>query len=301
MKIVDQPLVSIITVNYHQDQVTCELLNSIKKLKYKNIEVIVVDNEVATNNSNTFKSVFAEVLYLYSKINLGFAGGNNLGMEHANGNYIFLVNNDTELNENCIQRLVYHHESEQRTAAISPIIRYYEEPSRIQFAGFTAINKLTGRNKMIRQTSLDKLISTPYFHGAAVMIKSEAIEEAGTMAEDYFLYYEELDWSVRFTKHGWCLKVANDAEILHKESISTGQGSPLKLYYQTRNRLLYMHRHANGMQRSIFKFYYFMIGYPWLLIKLLYKRKFMHLSNVIKAVEDYCFGRLSNQNTFIHQ
>jgi GT2 family glycosyltransferase len=100
-------MVSIITINYNQTQVTCELLQSLKALTYPNYEVIVVDNASTENPEQIIKQQFPNVQVIVSTTNLGFSGGNNLGMTHAKGDYFFLVNNDTELSptasNNCWQ------------------------------------------------------------------------------------------------------------------------------------------------------------------------------------------------------
>ncbi|NVJ47692.1 MAG: glycosyltransferase, partial [Cytophagia bacterium] len=122
-----QALVSIITVNYKQQEVTCELLKSISKLQYPNLEVIVVDNCQEGDDSTVYKSILQEVVVMNSKENLGFAGGNNLGIQAASGDYIFLVNNDTELENGLIESLLSRFNSPE-TGAVSPVLKYFSHP-----------------------------------------------------------------------------------------------------------------------------------------------------------------------------
>src|SRR5690606_29489994 len=102
----DLPLVSIITINYNQEIVTCELLQSLRNINYKNIEVIVVDNASKINPSKLISEKFPETKVIVSDVNLGFAGGNNLGIRQAKGKYILLLNNDTEVEPGFLQPLV---------------------------------------------------------------------------------------------------------------------------------------------------------------------------------------------------
>ena len=250
------PLVSIITVNYKEPVVTCELLDSIKKLSYPNLEVIIVDNAQTYDDTPLYKAHYDKVKVINSPENLGFAGGNNLGIQAAKGDFLFFVNNDTELNDSNIQTLVMAH-GDPSIGAISPILRYYENPDLIQFTGFTTISPLTGRNKTIkRKRRTGGVVSTPYMHGAAVMVKREVVEKCGMMPEDYFLYYEEFAWSENIKRKGYKLKVSMDTEVLHKESVTTGKNSPLKVYYQTRNRLVFLSRYNRSIYKLPFKLFF---------------------------------------------
>lgn len=235
------PLVSIITVNYKQPVVTGELLKSLAKISYPNLEVILVDNEQVFSDEGYYQQLFPGIKVINSTENLGFAGANNLGIKAAKGEYLFFLNNDTELENGVIEKLLLAFDC-SKVGAVSPVLRYAENPEKIQFAGYTPIHPLTGRNSPMKDLASPTLAETPYFHGAAVMIPKRVLDQAGDMDEDYFLYYEELDWSQRIREAGFQLKVLKSAHVLHKESISTGKNSPLKVYYQTRNRVHFMRR-----------------------------------------------------------
>ncbi|MDZ7845886.1 MAG: hypothetical protein U5L96_03410 [Owenweeksia sp.] len=103
----------------------------------------------------------------------------------------------------------------------------------------------------------DQIAPTAYIHGAAMMISKKVLEEVGPMYEDYFLYYEELDWSERIRKAGYELLYRGHAKVYHKESVSTGVNSPLKLYYLNRNRLLFARRNFPPLNRLACYSYYF--------------------------------------------
>src|SRR5690606_21432287 len=102
-KLTELPLVSIISVNFNQEKVTKELLFSIQKLSYRNLEVIIVDNGSKNNLISYLENKFPDFIFLRSDKNLGFAGGNNLGIREAKGEYIFFINNDTILTPDCIE------------------------------------------------------------------------------------------------------------------------------------------------------------------------------------------------------
>lgn len=283
------PLVSIITVNYKQPKVTYELLASISKLQYPFLEVIVVDNDQQQDDSDLYKSILPSVKVINVAKNAGFAGGNNIGIEAASGEYIFLANNDTEIANGVIESLISRLD-DHKVAAVSPIIKYFSEPNRIQFAGFTPINSITGRNELLREPLSETPYITPYFHGAAVMIKRSAIEECGLMPEEYFLYYEELEWSRIMTSAGYQLLVDPQVHILHKESVSTGKNSPLKVYYQLRNRIHFM-RNSARQQWTYFLMYFLFIAFPKNLLHHTIRREWKHLKALFQGSKDALISR----------
>lgn len=270
----NSPLVSIITVNYKQPIVTGELLKSLAKIRYPRLEVILVDNEQALSDEDYYKKVLPGVKVINSPENLGFAGANNLGIKAAKGEYLFFLNNDTELENGVIEKLLMAFDS-PKVGAVSPVLRYAEDPEKIQFAGYTPIHPLTGRNVSLKSLAKPTLAETPYFHGAAVMIPKKVLIQAGHMAEDYFLYYEELDWSQRIRNEGYQLKVLKSVHVMHKESISTGKNSPLKVYYQTRNRVHFMRR--NFANSWAFLLFFCLVSLPKNVISFFLKNQKSHL------------------------
>jgi GT2 family glycosyltransferase len=254
--------VSIITVNYNQTGLTLALLQSIVAQDFEDVETIVVDNGSKEDPFPAITTQFPQVICVRSATNLGFAGGNNKGIGLAKGRYLFFVNNDTEIPNGCIAQLVGWATANPRCGAVSPMIYYYPaSEKRIQYAGMTPISRLTARNATIGEGALDhgqfgQPTLTAYAHGAAMLVPSTVLEKVGTMYEQFFLYYEELDWCARMHRAGYETWVQPQATIVHKESASVGTNSPLKTYFMHRNRLLFMQRnHPNGL----LAFYAYMI------------------------------------------
>ena len=188
--------------------------------------------------------------------NLGFAGGNNLGIKASHGRYLFLINNDTIFKQFDIRQLINRLESSDRIGVVCPKILFAWGNHPIQFAGYTPLSPVTVRNRAIGFGEPDcgqyeTARPTPYAHGAAMMIRREVIERAGMMPECFFLYYEEIDWSVRISQAGYEIWYEPASTIYHKESQSTGQDSPLRTYYITRNRLLLVKRNTTGIARYL--------------------------------------------------
>lgn len=247
--------VSIITVNYNGLKDTCSLIDTIP-IEEPSIEVIVVDNASKADEAKILEDRYPHINVIRSNTNLGFAGGNNLGINAAKGKYLYLVNNDTEFKNFNIQSLIERIESSDNIGIVCPKILFWGQPRPIQFAGYTSLSKITMRNKCIGFGEQDNgqynmAHPTPYAHGAAMFIKRNAIEKAGLMPEDYFLYYEELDWSIIFKRAGYEIWYEPASEIFHKESSTTGQNSPIRTFYITRNRLLFIKRNSKGIYKLL--------------------------------------------------
>lgn len=259
-----EKLLSIITVNYNGLKDTCELIESLP-LNDESLEVIVVDNASKEDEATVIAQQFPQVKVKRSKQNLGFAGGNNLGIQAAKGKYLFFINNDTLLKPQTsdLRPLMNRLESSEKIGMVCPKIRFSWGNQLIQYAGYTPLSPITLRNQSIGygeedHGQYDTPHPTPYAHGAAMMVKREVIEKAGMMPECYFLYYEELDWSMMICRTGYEIWYEPACTIFHKESQATGQLSPLKTYYITRNRLLFAQRNIKGWTRPLS--YLYLIG-----------------------------------------
>lgn len=261
--------ISVITVNFNHPHVTEELLASMAKVNtYPFLETIVVDNGSAVDPVPGWKERYPGVHFIRSQKNTGFAGGNNIGIAVSTGDYIFLVNNDTEFTPQLVEKLAATLDEHPGVGMVSPKIRYFQYPDMLQYAGYTSMNYYTARNFCIGQFEQDNgqydtlTGSTGYAHGAAMMVKREAIEKAGLMQENFFLYYEELDWCERIRRAGFDIWVNMQALIYHKESVSVGQKSALKEYFMNRNRLLFIRRNAQWHQRLFFYGFFLLVVTP---------------------------------------
>jgi hypothetical protein len=283
------PDISFITITYNGFNDTCDLIDSLKaRIKSVSYEIIVVDNASIQNEADMLKVRYADVITIRSNSNLGFSGGNNLGIKVASGDYIFIINNDTFIEDDGMMALVKRLESSPRAGGVSPKIRYAAPPRLIQFAGFTPLSAVTMRNSCPGNGELDNgeydiPHPTPYLHGAAMMVKREVIERVGLMPEIYFLYYEEMDWCTNITGHNYELWYEPQCTVFHKESQSTGQDSPLKTFYMTRNRMLYAWRNLPRRNRLLSVMYQMTIAAGKKIIVEMLHRRFAQAAAVCKG------------------
>lgn len=291
-------ILSIVTVNYNGYKDTCELIDSIHF--EDSMEVVVVDNGSLEDEASILQTQYPCIKAIRSDQNLGFAGGNNLGIKLATGKFIFLINNDTVFKDFNPKILIHRLESSSKIGIVCPKIRFTWDKNPIQFAGYTPLSPITVRNKAIGfgeedKGQYDSSRKTPYAHGAAMMLKREVIDKVGIMPECYFLYYEELDWSMMITRAGYEIWYEPASTIYHKESQSTGQNSPLRTYYITRNRLLLVKRNIKGLQKYLAYAYLQMIVATRDLIKYLLKGRIDLFKATIKGLRDF------NKNQFNYQ
>ncbi len=293
------PLVSIITVNYNQSEVTCALLTSLNKISYPNFEVIVVDNNSTEDDPTIIKERFPNIIFIQNPINYGFAAGNNFGLMRAKGDYVMLLNNDIEVPVDFMEPLIEKLENDHSIGAVSPKIKFYYQPDTIQYAGFTPINNITMRNASIGYWQKDKGQynedrETAYAHGAAMVVPIRVVKEVGLMSYIFFLYYEEADWCARITNAGYSIHYVHNSFVLHKESVSTGKLSTLKIYYLNRNRIVFMRRNIHGREFYLSLGYQLFVAIPKNAFKYLLKGKVKpflayyraigwHLKNIVSS------------------
>lgn len=288
-----QPDISIITINYNGLEETCQLIESLQQYPQDcSYEFIIVDNGSIQNEALLLQKKYPEVHVIRSEQNVGFSGGNNLGIQTAKGKGIFLLNNDTLVTANDLKYLYERLYSSPVIGAVSPKIKFAFPPQHIQFAGFTPLSKYTLRNRTIGYNETDEgqfdiPQETSYLHGAAMMVKREVVEQVGRMPEIYFLYYEEMDWCSRLTRQGYRLWYQPACTVYHKESRSTGNDSPLKTYYLNRNRLLYSWRNCPGAEKWIALFYQLTIAIPKNIMLNLLKGRTRQAKAICKGCMDF--------------
>jgi len=253
-----QPAIAVVILNWNGRDDTLACLASVAKIAYPNFRVIVVDNGSADDSVASIRAAFPDVEIIETGKNLGFAGGNNVGIKRAleNGaDYVLLLNNDTEVDPGILTAFVAAAERFPDAGVFSGKIYFHAEPNRIWYAG-AQWNPKAARFMQVGEGLLDDGMTystaceTGYACGCAFFIPAGRLREIGLLDEDFFLYFEETDWCFRAKEAGHPSIFVPDAKLWHKVSVSFGgEGSPLALYFITRNRLLWARRHATLPRR----------------------------------------------------
>jgi len=245
------PKVSIIIPNWNSYEDTAECLSSLKKIDYTNYDVYVVDNGSKDGSADKIASQFPYVKLIRNSENLGFAEGNNIGIREAvrnNPDYILLLNNDVVVDPKFLSELVLVGETDEHIGILGPKIYYYNDPKRIWAIGgdfdFGVFSKNPPARGMIDKGQFNKTLEFDTLVGACMLIKKEVISRIGLLDPDYFHNGEEVDYCFRAKRAGYKMIYIPSSIIWHKIARSSqGEGSPLNIYYGSRNVLLLAKKH----------------------------------------------------------
>jgi GT2 family glycosyltransferase len=294
-----QKNVHIITLNWNNEGDTIECVKSLEKIDYGNYKIIVVDNGSSDESVFKIKKQFPEIKIIKNKNNLGFAGGNNIGIKYAINNeadYVLLINNDTTVEKDFLNKLVEAGEADEKAGILGSKICYYDEPKIIWSAGGD-INWLKNKGAHIGLDEIDngqydKTKEVNYLTGCCVLIKREVIEKIGALSEDYFLYYEDTDFTLRAKNAGYKSVYVPSSKIYHKVSRSTKPGSSSYIYYHTRNGLAMAKRNGSFLNKIIL-YPYCLYLFLKQIIKIIFmpkKRNWTYA--VLKGEKDFLFGKM---------
>ena len=229
-------LVSIIFVNYKgkkEDIRTC--LSSLYRQTMKDFEVILVDNDSLDDSVDYVRENFPKVKIIQNK-NTGFAAGNNLGVKHAKGKYVFILNLDTELDKDCLKELVGCAQR-NKDAAISCKILLFEKKNRINTTGmaFHYLGYGWCDNLERNEKTFSDEMEVTFPSGAAFLVERSIYNKMGGFDESYFFYCEDSDFGWRMRLRGYRVVMASKAKVYHKYFFSR-HGK--KVYFTERNRLI---------------------------------------------------------------
>ena len=242
-----KPQVCVVVLNYNGYEDTRNCIKSLKKVDYKNLKLLVVDNASTDGSYDKLKHEFPEIHIVVTKYNMGYTGGMNTGAKYAVENgaaYILLTNNDMLYESDFLSLLVKKIESDETIGIVSPKVLYMHDPNMIYCAGAefklfrcAAVNLFQG---MSAENYGNKTREITSAEGSCLLIRKEVFDRAGYYNDKYFIYFEDIDFSDRVRKY-FKIFYEPKSRVYHK----TGAGltwqdySPFYYYYFTRNRLIY--------------------------------------------------------------
>ena len=248
-----EPKVGIVVLNWNSWRDVCDCVDSIRSLRYKNYEIYVVDNASTDGSEYQLQIWDAKLRILQTGSNLGWSGGNNVGISAAIADgclHIFLVNPDIRVERDTLTSLVAA-ANDESVAAVGSVVLSAANPDWVEFCG-SIIDPTSGLPSQIsgRITEL-KLNNTMYIStiavkGCSMLLTPKGIEKVGLLDPSYFLNFDETDWCFRARKLGMCIRVSNTSIVHHKGAVSfQGTTSPLYRYFIARNRLLFARNHLD--------------------------------------------------------
>jgi GT2 family glycosyltransferase len=270
----------VLNWNGWTDTIPC--LTSLLGQDYPALRILVVDNGSTDDSVARIRAAFPQITVLEAGANLGFPSGCNIGIRHALGegaDFIWLLNNDTVAPPDTCSKLVAKARSQPGAGLIGSVLYYLHNPAEVQAWGGGNLVVWLGYNTHFQAPA--PLGPRSYLTFASVLIPRRVIEKVGLLYEGYFMYWEDADYSLRVTRAGYSLTVAEDTAILHKEGGSAAPRSPVIDRYSLASGLCFLRRNAAAPAISMVLFL------STRLAGRLLRREWKHIRALFLAIGDY--------------
>jgi GT2 family glycosyltransferase len=245
------PALSIILVNYRRPDDTVECVRSLSGSTFRDVQIIIVDNGSGDGSTDRLRRECAGTILITSPRNVGFAGGNNLGIRRAlddGSRFILLLNNDTIIDPGTIEALMATIRAGRRTGIVGAKIVYYDRPDILWFAGgYLNPNAARAGHHGIGKPDGPAFHSPKpceYVTGCCLLARREVFEAVGMLPTPYFAYMEDAEFCLRTRRAGYAVLYEPRARVLHKISMTTRWDSPAYIYLNLRNKLLFLKRNS---------------------------------------------------------
>jgi GT2 family glycosyltransferase len=261
----DSPSVLSVVLNWNNYDDTARCLDSLSKLSYPSHRTLVVDNGSQDDSGARLDADYPDVEVVFNDDNLGFAGGMNRGIDAAldrGADYLWLLNNDLLVEDGLLDGLVDRMGSNPNLGVLSPIIMSYPDTDSVWFwRGSIDWRAGNAYHPRPPESFDDELLSTAYVPICCALYRSNVFEDVGRLSEDYFLYYEDVDFAVRMADAGYDLATDAALRAYHEQGGSSGSKlGPMYSYYNARNPLLFGREFSDRVGRL-----QFLALCPWLL------------------------------------
>jgi GT2 family glycosyltransferase len=251
------PMVTLVILNWNNAPDTIECLESASLLDYPNYRVLVVDNGSTDGSASRIRTAHADVEIIETGENLGYAGGNNVGVRRAltrRMEYICILNNDVKVAPDFLTELVSALEDSAGAGIATPLVAEMERSDRVWALG-QEVEWMSGKvmrlhaGEDVSAQQSKAAFEVDVASGAAMLVKSEVFEHAGLLEELFYLYYEEVDWCLRVRREGYRILAVPSSLLWHRVSATLGPTSPVIDYYMLRNHLRMIGHHRSGASR----------------------------------------------------
>jgi GT2 family glycosyltransferase len=246
--------IGIVILNWNGKEDTLGCLASLRESSYKNFELIAVDNGSMDGSASSIQEKFPEVTLLKTSQNLGYAGGNNVGISYAlkkNHSFVLLLNNDTLVDKDMLKSFSEAAEKNPHVGIFGGTPCLFSNPGKLDHLG-GVWNSKKARFDLIGKGENSSFCSEgplDYVCGCCILIRKEVFHKIGFLEPAYFLFWEETDFCIRAKRSGFDILVCHEAKLLHKVSASFIGGSVHKTYFWWRNRFLWIKRNCSLKER----------------------------------------------------
>jgi len=289
------PLLFAITLNWNCCQDTIECLASMDRLDYPNLRLLLVDNGSTDGTVHAVTQKFPNVQIIVNQQNLGFAGGFNVGLRYAlseNAEHILILNNDTEIDSMALRHMLK--EARNDVGMIAPKIYYHADSHRIWSVGGDiqplTIEKTNDAHGQLDVGQWDTTIEREFFTGCVLLLSRQLLTKVGLFDEQFFMYYEDSDLSLRARRANFKLLLVPQAHVWHKVAVSSGgTDSPNERYWMARSSILFFYKHVSGWRWFIVIPYRIGSGVKTIL-RLLWGRQYTAAKAYIRGLYDGLTG-----------
>ncbi|MFH0908131.1 MAG: glycosyltransferase family 2 protein [bacterium] len=243
------PLLMVIVLNCNGMRVIRECLASLRQSTYPNFSIVVSDNASTDGSPGWVEQHHPDIKVIRNSENLGWSGANNVGIRHAlerGADWIWMLNNDVEVEPDCIDQMVRFGQEHPEFAILGPLIHYFEPRDRVWFEG----GRTDFETLVADHCSYAEFSACPqeerYISGCAQLVRSDVFRRIGLIDERFFIYFEDTDFCRRAGLAGFTMDVVRSAKMYHKVSAFSGgigERSPWKAYYMLRSGLLFWRKH----------------------------------------------------------
>lgn len=298
MAFIPNSSIAIILVNWNGFDFTKACLNSLRAVTFPDFQVILVDNASNNSEGNRLLTEFPEIILLKNKENLGFAGGNNVGIIKAlkdGYTHIMLLNNDTEVEPDFLGEMMLKFQKEENLGVVQPLITFLSNKDTIWSAGgkwksvFGRAITLGDRKRVFEYQA--KARHLDWATGCCMLISREAILKAGLLNESYFAYFEDVEWSLRIRRFGFKIAFEPKAIVFHeagassKKEHSEGVLSPRVFYFHVRNQFFLIRQNLEGLPFLLSMTYHIFRFLAWMGY-FCFRGRFQKLKAVAKGMKD---------------
>lgn len=269
-----EPLVSVSVVNYNGKKFLPDFFDSLYKQTYRNFEVIFVDNNSTDDSVEYVRANFPQVKIVESKDNSGYAEGNNIGFRHSNGEYILIMNNDTILKEDLIEKLVHAFSEIPNLGTVQPMVRLMNDRDKLDACGSywtnTGFNYHYGIYKKADLPIYNRSFPVYSIKGMCMMVPRRVIEKVGLFDPDFWCYFEETDFCHRLWLAGYeCWYYPKTFIYHHMGGTSNKKPSSFIQFHSFKNRLCSYLKNLGPLEMAKILLVYFLFNIAWSLAFLL--------------------------------
>jgi GT2 family glycosyltransferase len=292
-------------LNWNNVADTLRCLEALNVSDYPSFEVVVVDNESTDGSVAALRKRFPSLVILENEENLGYAGGNNVGIAYAlelGVDYVMLLNDDTVLAPDALSELMAAALEHPQAGFLGPKILSLQDTSRILSAGGELDQKWRSIHRGSGQCDhgqFDRLVTADWLSGCALLVSKEAISRVGPLDERFFAYYEDVDWCYRGGRAGFQALFVPQARVWHPDSTEHYSNSPLVTYYMARNDLLFLAHHRLGVWVLCYRLWRYLLTLVNWTVRPRWWHKRRQRYALLRALVDFGRGRFGRASVFL--